>query len=83
MGLFFAFLDVGSLSGGNSQGGRKTTPVKSETPTKRVSFMPEEGEGKKYDANANLDQEKIDRLNAKEDPNVSLQEKKPVCRQWI
>ena len=29
-----------------------------------------EGSSDKYDANANLDQEKIERLNAKEDPNV-------------
>jgi hypothetical protein len=46
---------------------------KSETPTKKVSFLNEEDEQRRYDANANdVNDEKLSRLERVEkDPNVS------------
>ena len=68
---------IRSIVGNTGSGKHKP---KSETPTKRdkrVSFMPEDAsvakdESAKFDDNDNnITQENLDRLNAKEDPNVS------------
>lgn len=76
-----ARLDMLLGNGTGSPSVLKSSMAKTETPTKRVSFMPPKEDimdmddnDDIYNSNSNLDHEQMERLNLNEDPNAFISE---------
>jgi len=75
-----ARLDMLLGNGTGSPSVLKSSMAKTETPTKRVSFMPPKEDMDNedmediYNSNTNLDHEQMERLNLNEDPNAFISE---------